>query len=318
MATGGPLEVRRGGGEVVVDTREAAKLKVATSLESAKKDELVLLDPRGGVMDRGGVRWAYARAYASALAQGAAWGAAMVTAAWLHPLAGFAGLGGYVWFVARKLRWQVPLKRALALLSSRRYDEAHDKLAALLEAPLPAAHRPHVKQLLGGVTWMRGELPRALALFEEAIAETAPMRSASAVACRWICVLSRAHLLVVMGRGAEVLARRGDFDDAPPGDFFALLRQQVTLALAFDGDAAALLPDVLTIHDWARAALLRNRFGMMLVYLAWAFTKLGDEEMARLCLAESVERLEHAFDRSNPRLHAWMVERQAAWAGASD
>lgn len=305
------MEVRRD-----VEEGPAARLKVATSLESAQKDELVLLDPRGAVMDRWGVRRAFARAYASALAQGAAWGAALVSAAWLHPLAGAVGLGGYVWFVSAKLRWQMPLKRALALLSARRYDEAYAKLGALVETPMPAAHRQHVKQLLAGVTWVRGDLPRALALFEEAIADTAPMRSANAVACRWICVLSRAHLLVVMGRAAEVLPRQRDLDDAPPGDFFGLLRQQVTLELAFDADAAALLPDVLLIHDWTRAALLRNRFGTMLVYLAWAFAKLGDDEMARLCLAESAERLEHPIDRSNPKLHAWMVERQAAWAAA--
>jgi hypothetical protein len=308
---GGPL-VRRDA--VAAHPAPAAKLKLATSLEAAKKDELVLLDRRGGVMTRSGVRRAFAKAYATALLQGVAWGAAMVTAAWLHPLAGLGGLAAYVWFVGAKVRWQVPLKRALALLSARRYDEAHAKLSALDAASMPAAHRPHVKQLLAGVTWVRGDLERALTLFDEAITATRPLRDANAVACRWICLLSRAHLLVVMGRRAQVEPSLGELDDAPPGDFFAFLRQQVALALAFDADDPQALPEILTLHDWARAALLRNRFGTMLVYLAWAFARLGDEDMARLCLGESVERLEYAIDRSHPRLHTWMEGRRAAWA----
>ena len=89
--SGGPLELRR-----EATPPGPARLKLATSLEAAQKDELVLLDRRGGVLDRWGVRRAYARAYVLALAQGTAWGAGLVTAAWLHPLAGLAGFAGYV------------------------------------------------------------------------------------------------------------------------------------------------------------------------------------------------------------------------------
>jgi hypothetical protein len=306
---GGPLELVRKDAAA-----PPAKLKLASSLEAAQKDELVLLDRRGGVLSRWGVRRAFAGAYLMALVQGTAWGAGMVTAAWLHPIAGVAGLAGYVWFIAARLRWQVPLKRTLALVSSRRYDEAYDKLVELDAMNLPAAQRPHVKQILAGITWMRGDLPRALALFDEAIDATRPRRNATAVACRWICALSRAQLLIVMGRREEVERSLPELDGAPSGEFFALARQQLQLALAFDADDAARLPDTLVLHEWARAALLRNRFGTLLVLLAWAFARRGDEDMARLCLGESVERTEHAFDRSNPKLHAWMEERRAAWA----
>ena len=307
--SGGPLELRR----EATPPGPPARLKVATSLEAAQKDELVLLDRRGGVLDRWGVRRAYARAYVVALAQGTAWGAGLVTAAWLHPLAGLAGFAGYVWFIAAKLRWQMPLKRALALVSSRRYDEAYERLVALDARSMPEAQRPHVKQILAGITWLRGDLEQALALFDQAIAATRPRRNATAVACRWICLLSRAQLLVVMGRRAEVERTLGELDGAPAGDFFAMLRQQVTLTVAFDADDPTKLPETLVLHDWARAALLRNRFGTMLVYLAWAFLARGDEEMARLCLGESIERMEFAIDRSNPRLHTWMEEKRVAW-----
>jgi hypothetical protein len=93
-----------------------------------------------------------------------------------------------------------------------------------------------------------------------------------------------------------------------------MLVQGTELKIAADADAPDALPDDNALHGWARAALGRSRFGDMLVSLAWAFHRRGDDDMARHLLAEAPSRITRSsLPRTSPRLHAWAKDRARAW-----
>src|SRR5262249_53172065 len=93
------------------------------------------------------------------------------------------------------------------------------------------------------------------------------------------------------------------------GEVAEMLVQNVDLAIAFAADAPGELPDDETLHGWARAALLRSRFGETLISLAWAFHRRGDEEMARHLLDEAPSRIGRpSLHITSPRLHEWAKE----------
>jgi hypothetical protein len=53
----------------------------------------------------------------------------------------------------------------------------------------------------------------------------------------------------------------------------------------------------------------------MLVTLAWAFHRRGDDDMARHLLGEAPSRTPRStLPATAPRLHAWAEERRVAWA----
>ena len=133
---------------------------------------------------------------------------------------------------------------------------------------------------------------------------------------------------------AEVLATLGRFEEArrardelvreaaaatgasgrPRGDYLDMLVQGTELKIAADAETPDALPDDNTLHGWARAALGRSRFGDMLVSLAWAFHRRGDDDMARHLLAEAPSRIARSsLPQTSPRLHAWAQDRARAW-----
>ena len=82
-----------------------------------------------------------------------------------------------------------------------------------------------------------------------------------------------------------------------------MLVQATELKIAADADAPDALPDNDTLHGWARAALGRTRFGEMLVALAWAFHRRGDDDMARHLLAEAPSRIPRSsLEKTSPRV----------------
>jgi hypothetical protein len=107
-------------------------------------------------------------------------------------------------------------------------------------------------------------------------------------------------------------------------DYGQLMTHGVQLDLAFHADVPGSLPDDAALHEWARAALARTAFGLLLVQLAWAFHRRGDDDMARHLLAESSSRLPNGdaeLRLATPRVAAWAAAKRAAWgitAEASD
>jgi hypothetical protein len=133
---------------------------------------------------------------------------------------------------------------------------------------------------------------------------------------------------------AQALATLGRFDDAwrardqlvseasalvgradrPRGDYLDMLVQTTELRIAAEADKPDVLPDDDTLHRWARSALGRTKFGELLVSLAWAFHRRGDDDIARHLLAEAPSRIPRwSLDKTAPRLHAWATTTAAAW-----
>ena len=84
--------------------------------------------------------------------------------------------------------------------------------------------------------------------------------------------------------------------------------------IAAEADKPDVLPDDDTLHRWARSALGRTKFGELLVSLAWAFDRRGDDDMARHLLAEAPSRIPRwSLDKTAPRLNAWATTTAAAW-----
>jgi len=93
-----------------------------------------------------------------------------------------------------------------------------------------------------------------------------------------------------------------------------MLVQGTELKIAVEADAPDTLPDDDTLHRWARAALGRSRFGELLVSLAWAFHRRGDDDMARHLLAEAPSRIPRwSLRETSPRLDAWAREKAREW-----
>jgi hypothetical protein len=98
------------------------------------------------------------------------------------------------------------------------------------------------------------------------------------------------------------------------GDYLEMMVEATELTIAAAADTPDALPDDDTLHRWARAALGRTRFGEILVSLAWAFHRRGDDDMARHLLAEAPSRIPRwSLDKTSPRLDAWAKESARAW-----
>ena len=119
------------------------------------------------------------------------------------------------------------------------------------------------------------------------------------------------------GRGFEQLA--GEFTLFPGARAIVEVAvTRISTSCGYSVPLMDLVEDRERLHDWARAALLRSKFGESLVSLAWAFQRRGDEDMARHLLAESVSRMPRPYlATAQPRLHAWAEERRAAWGGGA-
>jgi hypothetical protein len=218
-----------------------------------------------------------------------------------------AVVAGSIWHAARWMSAGKMCGRIGALIAASRFDEAYELLYRIDGSRLPAAHRAFVAEQLGFTTWLRGEHETALAWYGRAVAE-----GQGEVA--WWSRYQRAHLLVILGRDDERAALQSELDLAPAGVVRSVMKQELKLAQAFYGDRTDDLPGALTLVGWAEVAVARRSGGDELVYLAWAFWRRGDDELARRYGLEAAATMRIPLHRSQPKLHAWLEERCTEWS----
>jgi hypothetical protein len=282
--------------------------RVSSSLDSAKPGEVLLLDDQGRVLGPKAMRRASVVGWGvvgSVVGVGA--GAIGVL---VSPIAGVVvglmTMGFLVW----QLRHGRDFQRALALASAGRRDEAFAIVQELERRQLGNQFPPFIDYLAGKLEWQRGHAESALRLYDRALQALGRMRGRGR-GMYWICTFDRVQLLAVMGRVADARAARGELEEAPRGDYFAMELALTDLTIAFHADDPGLLPGDDELYEWAKAALRTSRFGASVVLLAWAFDKRGDDDMAEHMLREAPARLETEFlPETAPKLAAWLAERQ--------
>ena len=304
MADGNDLELAR------PPPAAPATLGVARSLADARDGQIVVVNRRGEVIGRERLM---ARAYLHAAIRlsglGLVWGALLYAG---HPFLALGVCGASFAYSLTRLGRNQELRAAMALLASRRYDDAFVAFEKIDQRRLAPASRAFVALKLAVLDWIRGNRERALERYDRVLDRVRGRRRHRAT--YWFATLERAALLPTLGRLDEARATERDLDAAPDGELFTFMRQNVSLAIAFHADDAGGLPDDLALHDWARAALGRTRFGVTLVRLAWAFARRGDVGMAQHLLAESSSRLDYPVANADPALGRWMEERMTEWA----
>jgi hypothetical protein len=295
------------------DENERARVAapvIADSLRSARAGDLVLLDARGQVLSRrsrrGRAAWQWGWFGLGVSLIGGIWGTL------LHSVAAGVVVAGLVTAIQVGKQWRGGriVRQAAVLLATGRREEARAALDTLGAKKLGEQQRLYCDRIDYLIAWSFGQHEAALATCE---------RTRVARGAYWNAAFDRAQLLAIVGRLREARAAQQQLARAPRGDFFRMQRIAFDLRIAFLANA---LPEGLsseTLHDWAREALLTNRFGRICVLLAWAFERDRDPEMSRHMLAEAPSRLTHSFlPDSDPPLNAWFIEATARAAETPD
>jgi tetratricopeptide (TPR) repeat protein len=227
----------------------------------------------------------------------------------------FAALVGF------QLRNWPALRVAYSLSANCQWEDAHAAFFALEGKGMPRPMRESASIALSALALSLGQPEKALERLALVIPRLRSSWRQGAMVNRWLATYLRAGALVRLGRLGEARQRRDEMrawarGGRPRGEYYTLLQQSLDLAIAFEADAPDELPDDAVLHQWARAALLRSQFGEMLINLAWAFHRRGNDDMARHLFAEAPSRTpRYSLHVTSPRLHAWAEERRAAWLG---
>ncbi len=303
-------------------TPTPARLPIARSLADATTGQVVYVNRRGQSLSARQVRAMNAASWALMLAGGGLVGVAY--GALVSPTVGVIAAVAVELLTLLKLRHWPAVRTALAHVAGHRWEQAHAALLALEGRRLPAGQRQTTQVLLAAMEALLGQPQQAIDRLER----VRPMFAA------WSGYGSRVLRCQAASVRAGALATLRRFDDArracdelvgeasaatgPPdrqrGDYLDMIVQSTELHIAAEADTPDALPDEDTLHRWARAALGRSRFGEMLVSLAWAFHRRGDDDMARHLLSEAPSRIPRwSLDVTSPRLDAWAKDRLRAW-----
>jgi hypothetical protein len=283
--------------------------RVSSSLDSARPGEVLLLDDQGRVLGPRAMRRAAVLGWG--VVGGVVGMGAVAITALAGPILGVAAgastLGILVWH-ARAGR---EFRKALALASAGRRDEALAVVTALEGRHLGEQFPPFIDYLTGKLEWQRGSFDASLRRYDRARAHLATQRRRGR-GMYWVCSFDRVQLLAAMGRLDTARTARAELEQAPRGDYFAMELALTDLMLAFHAGDVKLLPDDDELYEWAKAALRTSRFGVSVVLLAWAFGERGDADMAGHLLREAPSRLTTEFlPESAPQVSAWLEKRLA-------
>jgi hypothetical protein len=319
-----PDDDDRAGGaskELLVAQPTPSRLAMAASLAEAAPCEMVAVNRRGQALGRRQMALMKAASWTVIAASGLF--AGLVYGALLSPLAGVIAGVAIELLALFKLRHWPGFRTAMAQVAASRWEEAHSALLRLEQKRLPPGQRHAAQVLLGALEALLGRPEQSLHRLERARPSLA-WRGSGARVLRSQAASVRATSLATLGRFVEArrardeLVREADAaagrSERGRGDYLEMLIQMTELTIAAEADDPAALPDDDTLHGWARAALGRTRFGEMLVSLAWAFHRRGDDDMARHLLPEAVSRIPRwSLAATSPRLDAWAQERMRAW-----
>jgi tetratricopeptide (TPR) repeat protein len=295
---------------VTAEARSDNKLvwRVSASLDAARPGEVLLLDEDGQVLGPGAMRRAAVVGWG--VVGGIVGLGAVAVTALAGPVLGIATGAATLGILAHHARAGREFRRALALASAGRRDEALAAVQALEGRHLGEQFPPFIDYLTGKLEWQRGHFDAALGRYERARGRLVQRRRGRGM--YWVCSFDRAQLLAAMGNVDGARTARLELDDAPRGDYFAMELALTDLMIAFHaGDPSDLPPDE-DLYDWAKSALRTSRFGVSVALLAWAFAGRGDDEMARHMLREAPGRLATEFlPESAPRLSRWLDDQLA-------
>lgn len=278
--------------------------RVSSSLDTAKPGEVLLLDDQGQVLPPRAMKRAAVVGWS--VVGGLVVAGATAMAAIAGPIVGLATGLATMATLAWHARAGREFRRALALASAGRRDDAIVAVAALEKRHLGEQFPPFIDYLAGKLEWQRGHFDAALRRYERARGILAQRRRHRGM--YWVCSFDRAQLLAAMGKVDFAKTARVELEQAPRGDYFAMELALTDLMIAFHADDSDALPDDAELYDWAKAALRTSRFGVSVVLLAWAFGKRGETEMAGHLLREAPGRLETEFlAECAPKLAAWLA-----------
>jgi hypothetical protein len=281
---------------------------------------MVFVNHRGQSLTIRQVTLAKARFWVTVVAGGVTVG--LVYGAVISPLWGLLAGVAVELLALLKLRHWPAMRTALAQMAACRWEEAHATLVALTGKRLSDGYRQTAQVQLAVLESLLGQPQQSLDRLDRVQPELLRWRRGSRV-LRCQAAGMRAGALATLGRFDEARSAHDQLvreagatepADRPRGDYLDMLVQASALGIAAAADTPDALPDYDTLHSWARAALGRSRFGDMLVSLAWAFHRRGDDDMSRHLLTEAPSRVTRwSLDKTIPRLDAWAKERARVW-----
>jgi len=307
---------------LTVPPAKPARLVVARSLAAAAPGETVFVDQRGQSLSPRQVTTMKAVFWTFMVAAGALVG--VLYADLFSPTVGvITAVAAELLAISRMRHWPA-YRGAMAQAAAYQWEDARVALLALEAKRLPAGYRQPVQVVLAELDALLGQPQAAVDRLARTQTKRARWRGYGSRLLRCQAAWVRAGALATLGRFDEARRARDDLveeaaamtgaSDRRRGDYLEMLVQLTELAIAAAADTPDALPDPDTLHQWARAALGRTRFGELLVSLAWAFHRRGDDDMARHLLAEAPSRIPRwSLDRTSPRLDAWAKERARAW-----
>ncbi|HEU4408516.1 MAG TPA: hypothetical protein VFS43_24855 [Polyangiaceae bacterium] len=303
---------------VVAPKAKPPALIPAPSLAEAKPGELLLLDGRGNVV--GPRQLALVKARSWGLVGLMVGGVGLLYAAMFGPAAGAAVAAFTAAAMGFQLRHWPAFRAAHALVANYQWEEAHAAFVALESKALPRGLRVAAAVTQSALDGLLGRAQSALERLDRVLPKLRGSWAGGGAVQRWRAGCLRAAALARLGRLDEARRQRDEVATwargrGARGEFYAFMLESLELTIAVEADAPHELPDDATLHQWARGALLRTQYGEMLVSLAWAFHRRGDDAMARHLLAEAPSRMpRYSLHVTAPRLHAWAEERRAAWS----
>jgi hypothetical protein len=296
-----------------------SRLPAARSLADAAPGEMVYVDRHGQSLSPRQVRAMYAASWAFMLAGGGLVG--VVYGVLVSPTVGVIAAVTVELLTLLRMRHWPALRAALAHVAVQQWEQAHAALLALEGRRLPAGQRQTVQVILAGVEALLGQPQQAVDRLDRVRPLLAAWSGYGSRLLRCQAASVRAGALTTLGRFEDARRARDELAgaatrtaDRQRGDYLDMIIQSTDLQIASEADTPDALPDDDTLHRWARAALGRTRFGELLVSLAWAFQRRGDDDMARPLLSEAPSRIPRwSLDVTSPRLDAWAKDRFRAW-----
>jgi hypothetical protein len=300
---------------------DTSRLAIARSLADAAPGEMVAVDRRGQTMTPRQVTAMKAAAWTTLVVCGAFVG--VLYGFLISPLAGVVAGVGLELVMLFKMRHWPAFRAAMAQVASCRWEAAHSALLELERKRLPPGQRRSAQVTLAALESIIGQPQQALDRLARAEAALSKRRGGTGVQRCQVAAI-RAGALATLGIFEEARRARDELvreaaaaagaADRQRGDHVEMLVQSTELQIAAAADTPDALPDDDTLHQWARSALGRTRFGELLVSLAWAFHRRGDDDMARHLRAEAPSRIPRsALEKTSPRLAAWAKETARAW-----
>lgn len=271
------------------------EFRVASSLDTAKRGEVVVHDRKGAVMSGG----KYRAHVAVATAAGVGLSAGLGAIGWLliAPPVGVVVGGAMAAYLVFARKRGLTAERALARREAGDLDGAQQEFEQL-RATLSRADRWAIDFYIANILWLKGESTAALELLVQA-------EPRARGALRFSLLFQLAWVQAMEGKLDAARATLAETDDAPESPVFSIHRAMAELLIAFHADSVDGLADEDALHEVGTLVLRTNRYGSVLVLLAWACDRRGDADLAEHWLGESESRMLHDLERCMPKLAAW-------------